>query len=171
MTYEYTDPETGEIRKGTYVDIPMEEYYANVPFLRTPFNYNRDYVSNATGLSCPEPTRTQQQFKDDADINVIVERFGLTGDWPENFNMPTSDQFVESMDYHESLSRIREADAQFLTLPAHVREEFNNNPGELIKFLENPDNRTRAEKMGLVKPAPPPPAPPATPPATGGGVT
>ena len=51
-----------------------------IPFMRTPYNYDTDEVSVDSGLVCPEPTLAQQQFKDEADINLILERFGRTGE-------------------------------------------------------------------------------------------
>lgn len=186
------DPDTGEIqmqgREGwnrredlDTSNLSREEYYANVPFLRTPYNYNRDAASNETAIDTGTETPTQQQFKEDADINVIVERFGITGDWPENFNMPTAEVFVETMDFQTAQNAIVAAREEFQRLPAQTREQFDNDPHKLMRFLEDPDNRVKAEKLGLVNPRTPTPAPPGqtsapasspaqTPPPSGDGI-
>ena len=52
-------------------------------FLRTPYNYDVDEVSAETGLACFDESLTQQQFKEESDINEIVRRFGLTGQTPD----------------------------------------------------------------------------------------
>ena len=51
----------------------------NEPFLRSLYNYDRDAASSESGLACDDPTLAQQQFRDEADINTILERFGRTG--------------------------------------------------------------------------------------------
>ena len=37
-----------------------------------------------------------------------------------------------------------------MTLPADLRKRFSNDPGQLLSFLENEDNRAEAIKLGLV---------------------
>jgi hypothetical protein len=100
-----------------------------LPFLRTPYNYDVDKVSDETGLSCPEPTLAQQNFKDESDINYIVRQFGLTGELPGKPLSPQSGDFTGVLDYHSA---------------------FNNDPAELIDFLGNEGNREEAIKLGLV---------------------
>jgi hypothetical protein len=39
-----------------------------------------------------------------------------------------------------------------MALPADIRTQFDNNPANLIGFLNNPANKTEAEKLGLLKP-------------------
>ena len=46
-----------------------------IPFVRNPYNYDMDQVSQETGLKCEDPSLTQQHCRDECDINVIVERF------------------------------------------------------------------------------------------------
>jgi len=77
-----------------------------LPFIRSPFNYNRDDVSNETGLECPEPTLAQQQFKDETDINVIMERFGRTGEIIGSVRMPAYGDFDSINDYHSAMNAI-----------------------------------------------------------------
>ena len=44
----------------------MKMKKVEIPFLRTPFNYDRDLASEESGLKCEDPSLTQQQFKDEA---------------------------------------------------------------------------------------------------------
>lgn len=153
------DPETGEIT--------MEQYYANIPFMRTPFNYNRDADARETSLICPEPTKAQQQFAEDSDINVLAERYNLTGEIPQNVRVPLPDEFIETVDYQQAQNVLVEADRAFMQMPANVRKEFDNDPGKFLAFVHDDNNRKRAEELGIVNlpPAPPAPAPaPADPP-------
>lgn len=68
-------------------------------FLRTQFNYDVDAVSEETGLKCEDGTRTQQQFKDECDINEIMRRFGKTGQVPSNVRAPMYGDFTEVGDF------------------------------------------------------------------------
>ena len=50
-------------------------------FVRNPYNYDMDKVSNETGLECKDPSLAQQHMKDECDINTIVEQFRVTGSY------------------------------------------------------------------------------------------
>ena len=119
-------------------------------FLRTQYNYDHDAASNASGLVCEEPTRAQQHHKDECDINVILERFGKTGQVPVNTISGTYGDFSGVHDYHTALNAIIASESEFAALPAQLRNKFNNDPSNLVQFLDNPENRAEAEKLGLV---------------------
>jgi phage internal scaffolding protein len=121
-----------------------------VPFLRTPYNYDVDKVSDETGLVCPEPTLAQQNFKDECDINYIVRQFGLTGELPGKPLSPQYGDFTGVLDYHSAVNAVLAAQDDFMDLPAQLRSRFNNDPAELIDFLANEQNREEATKLGLV---------------------
>ncbi|QXP08597.1 MAG: internal scaffolding protein [Arizlama microvirus] len=130
------DPTTGEIF---------------APFFRTPHNYDRDSASQTSGLACdPADSCTQQHHAEDADINELVRRFGLGQPMPTNLQMPQHGDFSDVTDFQTALNLIRQAEAQFMTLPPDVRDRFNHDPGRLISFLENPNNREEADRMGLL---------------------
>ncbi|WNK13471.1 MAG: internal scaffolding protein [Microvirus sp.] len=127
-----------------------------VVFVRSPFNYNVAEASRASGLTCPEATLAQQQFKDETDINVIVHRFGLTGELPTNGRMPTYDDFTGVGDYHTALNALRSAEEAFMALPGHVRDRFNHDPQRFVEFCSDDANIAAARELGLVpnQPAP-----------------
>lgn len=129
------------------------------PFLRTPYNYDTREASAETALRCPEPTRTQQQFKEESDINYIAERYGLTGEMPQVLQLPSYGSFEGIFDFQTAQNAVIEARKQFMTLPAKMRSRFNNDPQQLITFLEDPDNRAEAEFLGLVEKKQPPNTP------------
>lgn len=124
----------------------------NTVFLRTAYNYDRNEASDESGLSCPEPTRTKQAFKEECDINTIVRRFGITGQLPTGVRMPTYGDFTGLSNYHEALNAIAQANEAFDEMPAHVRARFHNNPAEFVDFCSNPDNHKEALKLGLLAP-------------------
>lgn len=119
------------------------------PFVRSRYNYDMNEVSDATGLYCRDETRAQQQFKDETDINTIVERFGLTGQLPNDLRMPLQEDFVDVMDYQEALNQLLEADKAFMQLPANVRAEFQNDAGRFVAFASDEANAERCVELGL----------------------
>ena len=121
-----------------------------VPFLRTPYNYDVDKVSDETGLACQDPSLAQQNFKDESDINYIVRQFGLTGDLPGQAISPQYGDFTGVLDYHSAVNAVLAAQDEFMDLPAQMRARFDNDPAKLIDFLGNEENRDEAIKLGLV---------------------
>lgn len=122
------------------------------PFLRTPYNYDRDAASNESGLACEDASLTQQHFKDETDINNILRQFNVTGMLPEHILSPRYGDFSGISDYKTALDRVMDAHEEFMGLPAHLRAQFDNDPENLIAFLNDESNRSEAEKLGLVQP-------------------
>ncbi|WNK13346.1 MAG: internal scaffolding protein [Microvirus sp.] len=118
-------------------------------FTRNAFNYDTDLATRESSLVCLDPTLTQQQFADDADINTIVRRFGLTGQLPTAGAMPTYGDFSDVVDYHTAVNSIRSATEAFMALPGHVRLEFGNDPQRFVEFCSDPANATKARILGL----------------------
>lgn len=139
----------------------------NTPFLRTAYNYDTMAASDETALHCKDESLAIQSGKDEADINTIVKRFGLTGEMPSDFQMPQSGDFTGAPDFHSAMNLIRNTQEQFLKVPAHVRDRFQNDPARLMSFIEDNNNYEEASKLGLLKPketaaplaSPPAPAP------------
>ena len=119
-------------------------------FLRTQYNYDHNAASNASGLVCEEPTRAQQHHKDECDINIILERFGKTGQVPVNAISGTYGDFSGVHDYHTAMNALIASESEFAALPAQMRTRFDNDPSKLIEFLDNPQNKAEAEKLGLI---------------------
>lgn len=145
-------------RDGLVIDLATGEdvthkYSERGVFVRTPYNYDVDAASDAAGTVNDKPTMTQQQFKEEVDINTIVERFGLTGQLPENVRVPEYGDYTDAVtDYHTALNMLNEADAAFMQLPAKVREEFGNNPQRLLEFVADEKNAARAAELGITNP-------------------
>jgi phage internal scaffolding protein len=119
-------------------------------FVRNPYNYDMALVSQETGLECKDPSLAQQHMKDECDINVLVERFGVTGQMPTTPLEPTYGDFSGVSDYHSALNAIRASDEAFMALPAKIRAKFDHDPNALLQFLQNADNRDEAIEIGLI---------------------
>ena len=90
----------------------------------------------------------------------IFERFGLSGELPENLQMPVFADFREEVsDYHSAMNVLAKARDEFMTLPANLRARFENDPQRLMEFLGDDKNRDEAVSLGLVRPAPVSPGP------------
>lgn len=123
-----------------------------------------DFSKSRVQLTDFGPTMAKQSFKEEADINTIVKRFGLTGELPKNFRTPTYGDFTQVTDFQSAVNAVRAAGESFMEMPAELRAKFLNDPQKLIEFVSKEDNRAEAIKLGLVpKPVevvpPTPPAP------------
>jgi hypothetical protein len=104
------------VRQAVVADVAIIErdiWKMKPPFLRTPYNYDRDVASDESGLACADPTLAQQQFRDEADINTILERFGRTGEVIVPVRAPEFGDFSGVDDYHAAMNMIIEAQSAF----------------------------------------------------------
>lgn len=107
---------------------------------------------------------TQQQFKEECDINTIVKRFGITGELPQHQRHPLPDDTTYGhTEYRELLDHVIKVQRAFNDMDVNVRNRFANDPAKLLDFVDDPKNQEEAVRLGIAvaKPAPPPPAPPA----------
>lgn len=121
-------------------------------FVRAPYNYDGDAVSDETGFKCEEPSLAQQNFKEECDINYIMERFGVTGELPAGVRMPSYGDFSGIFDYHSAMNAVVQAQEAFNALPAELRARFDNDPAAFVDFCSDDANREEAVKLGLVPP-------------------
>lgn len=123
----------------------------NVPFFRTGYNYDRDLASQETGLVCEDESLAIQSAAEEADINTIVRRFGLTGQLPDQVAMPRYGDFTGLPDFHAAMNLVRTTQEEFLRVPAEIRARFGNDPQAFMEFFDDEGNREEARKMGLLK--------------------
>lgn len=147
--------------------------------MATRFKYRHQYDEQAderaraaTRIRDFGPSKTQQQYKDEVDLNVMVKRFGITdGAIPlPQYDPRYYGDFTDATDFKDSLDRIRDAEARFAALPAEIRKRFDNDPVALYYWVSDPKNADQAVELGLLKRTPPvsPPAKPEVPTGPGG---
>lgn len=104
------------------------------------------------------PSQVQQSAAKAADIKNIVSMH-MKG--PGRHGQPIGDpnatrqpryMHVPSASYHEMLNQVTDIQSDFMTLPSSIRRKFNHNPYQLLRFLEVPENRSKALDMGLLVP-------------------
>jgi phage internal scaffolding protein len=101
-------------------------------------------------FTCIGESRTHQSFKDECDINRIVES-GRKGKQILHINSAMGD-YIDTIsigDYQSSLNLVISANERFESLPATIRDRFANSPAEFIKFVGNPSNVDEMVKLGL----------------------
>lgn len=123
----------------------------NPEFVRNPYNYDSDALSDETGLKCLDESLTEQEHLEETDINYIAEKFMRTGMAPQVVNMPTYGEFEGVFDFQSAMNLINQAKQEFMSLPAKLRSRFANDPQQLITFIEDPANREEAIKLGLIE--------------------
>lgn len=137
---------------GEIVDINCEDCVIGVmPFWKTPHNHNTNNESDRTATTCKETSLTDQSFKQEADINFIMEQYGkgkapnivLPEHFGDAFAIPT---------LLEARTRIAQNNATFHSLAPEIREEFLNDPARweerVIKDVAD-GNLDDLERMGI----------------------
>lgn len=105
-----------------------------------------------------DPGKTKQEPAEDADINVLMKRFGVTdnSEMP-NFANPNAiwGDFSEfPTNPIDAMNAIRHANLEFMRLPADIRMEFET-PANLYNWMANPRNKEEAIRIGLLEKATP----------------
>lgn len=136
-----------------------DEPQGNVKFprLRHQYDEKRDAEERlATDIVNNEPSLTQQHYKDEVDINVMMRRMGVTDGaiippyFHESVLIDHFADFSEAPDFRTSMDQLKEATDAFNQLPAALRRRFGNDPVELMNFLHDKDNIEEAIKLGLL---------------------
>lgn len=97
---------------------------------------------------------TQQQFQQSCDLKTIIRQRSALGIPLEIPNDPFDgaiQDFTGVNDYRQNLHRVMKANDAFMALPAQIRKKFDNDPAELIAFLEKDENYDEALSLGLLK--------------------
>jgi len=146
---------------GVVDPLPLGQELPYRVFVRTPYNYDMDAASNESGLACRDPSRTKQEFKEEADINTLIKRFGLGYQMPQGLKPPMYGDFTDAFDFQSAMDAVVAAEGSFMAMSADTRARFGNDPHRFVQFINDESNRSEAEKLGFVMPkavvAPPEP--------------
>lgn len=96
-------------------------------------------------------SRTQQHHKDQVDANLIVKKYGGYHMMPDP-KLGMYADLTKVSDYHTSLLEIQKAQAAFDALPSNLRTRFNNDPAQLLAFIQDPKNKAEGVTLGLFEP-------------------
>lgn len=112
---------------------------------------------------CTEgPSMTRQEFAEECDINSIMSRYdSYLADPMRSIREPSYVDFtVMPSTLMGAMDAFKAAEAAFMTLPAQVRREFDNDPAMFADFASEPTNVDQMRDWGLAKPLPEAPKPP-----------
>lgn len=107
--------------------------------------------SKRSTMSFSKPSLTRQAFKDECDVNNVVQRWLKTG-VVDHVRSSSNQQFLDCTqvnDYHNALNVVINAENAFNELSAHVRERFDNDPAKYLAFMSDAANTEEAIKLGL----------------------
>lgn len=101
--------------------------------------------------SFSKPSRTKQAHKSECDINNILKKYHIS-QLAQHANHIDGDygDFTGIDDYQSSLDAVLQAEQNFQGLPAKTRRHFNNDPAQLLNFINNPQNIHEAAALGLL---------------------
>lgn len=98
-----------------------------------------------------KPSMTQQQFKEQVNVNKIIAKYRRTGMLEHvRKNSGAYLDITDIGDYQESLQKVIDANNIFSSLPSEIRTRFANDPQQLINFLADEKNIDEAIRLGLM---------------------
>jgi len=108
---------------------------SKLPTLRRRWDRSRRTVILA---SPPDASLTQQQFKDECDMNRIVKN-AMRGIPPKHLNqrVPQYGDFSNIPDLSSAYDAIERAESAFSSLPAELRRELDNDPRNVTQLTED----------------------------------
>lgn len=102
------------------------------------------------------PSQTQQQFKDDCDINAVLKKYGAHHDYvPEDVSIPVEyfrDLSIAPRDLTEAMNLVQEANETFMDLPAHLRKAVNDDPRRLFELSQSEEGLKKLSELGFATP-------------------
>lgn len=103
------------------------------------------------GILFTSDSLAQQHFRDECDVNVIVDRYVKTGVIEHTAEIPPHFADVSDipMNLFDAYNAVEAAEAAFMDLPAKLRKSLDNDPSRLSEWLSDPSNRQAAVEYGL----------------------
>lgn len=103
---------------------------------------------------------TKQSHKNECDIHQILKQYQKTGIITHiSQSEAVYGDLPDAIDYQMAIEMVRQAQEGFMDLPSVVREEFGNDPYQLLAAIGDTSMRPRLEELGILEPSAPPPAP------------
>lgn len=104
-------------------------------------------------LNTGDELMTKQSFKAECDIHNIIRQYSKTGVITHvQANRPIYTDLPDPLDYQTALNIQIEADQAFAGLPAVIRAEYGNDPGQFLAALHDPSQRDRLTEIGVFTP-------------------
>lgn len=97
-------------------------------------------------------SRTDQSMAAACDINNIMAKYKNDPSlWQlHTFKKGAYADFSNITDYQGMLDTVKYAQEAFNLLPANIKARFRNDPGDLLRFIQDDANYEEAQKLGLI---------------------
>ena len=102
-----------------------------------------------------EPTMTKQALVEEADINKIIRKHGLSHVQTNMAKLEVIYGDITSFDLQQAIQMNIDAQEAFMEVPSEVRKQFGNDAGAFIDYATNPENIEQMREWGLAPPPPP----------------
>lgn len=121
---------------GEIIDVVTNEAVAMAPpFFKTPHNHDTTAEAKSSALICHDPSKTQQQFAKDSDINEILAKFMRSGELPVTgpANYQNNEQEFDLMD---QMVTGYDVDQAWNALPTAVRAILGT-PKKFVDYVDH----------------------------------
>lgn len=93
---------------------------------------------------------TETAHGDDCKIQNIIKKYRETGVIDHiNSQQPQYLDLSDSYTLKEAMDKVQQADEVFMTLPATIRDDFQNDKGKFVDFMQNPENIEKIQEYGF----------------------
>lgn len=97
-------------------------------------------------------SKTKQEFRKLTDINLMMKRCMRSGQLDHlSSARPVFADVSQIGDFRSVLQRMAEAREAFMRVPSAIRSRFNNDPAELVEFIQKEENLEESIKLGLIE--------------------
>lgn len=117
--------------------------------LKKPLDHARDIKFKST-IDTGEGL-TEQAHKNETDMNYILRDYQRTGLLRHAKDNEGKYDDIAVQDFQDAMIIVANANSMFEELPANMRKQFSNNPANFLSFVQNPDNKSQLESMGIIK--------------------
>lgn len=140
-------------KQKSMVDSKKTEITKNHKLITTYYSSSGKVIRRSVQSLNEGESQTQQQFKDECDVNLQMQKYMKTGQFTHLSKSRGfyADMTVFPKDYQDALEIVRGADQAFENLPSDLRSRFDNDPQKLIEFLGDSSNRDEAVNLGLLE--------------------
>lgn len=150
------DPVTGVVMDGPPIEV-IDHVRSKLPTRGFAPLIRREVIARHA-----DDGRTQDWYREESDINRILETFKRSNDPSVLMRPGANPQYVdlpEGLDYQAAMIQVSKAESAFMDLPSKLRAKFENDPRVFLDALNDPAQRDFFVKEGVLKPLPVPPQP------------
>ena len=92
----------------------------------------------------------EQHHRDSVSIRNIIASYRRTGMMQQSaIRAGTFMDTINSPDFIEAQRILATANSVFESVPAAIRQEFDNDPAAFLEFIQNPENRNKMIEFGF----------------------